>query len=187
MNLATRPFYNERAVHLVLGLLGLAAATMSIFGAIELTSLSRTHATLAAAANEDQRRSARVYSETATLQRQIPSADLDALSDAIREANHLIHRRTFSWTEFLNHVESTLPPDVMLTLLRPNIGSDGVGIEVGVIGREVDGIVEFIERLERTGAFEEVLVRQEELVDDGTYRATLNGQYRQEAQSRRND
>ena len=46
-------------------------------------------------------------------------------ANGAREANRLIDQRTFSWTEFFNHIEETLPPDVMLTSVRP-IFNDGV-------------------------------------------------------------
>ncbi len=179
MNLATRPFYNERAVHLVLGLVALLAVTVIGLGAVRLTALSRAYDTLASAAETDERRAAAIETEAATLQRQTATGDLDALADATREANRLIDRRVFSWTEFLNRVETTLPADVMLTSLRPEIRADGVGVRVGVIARDVDAIVEFIERLETTGAFAELLAREEEITDAGTYRAVLFGEYRQ--------
>ena len=182
MNLATRPFYNEGAVHLVLGLVALAALTVTVLGAIELTSLSRTYSALAAAVDDDERRAAETESKAAGLQRQTALGDLGGLADATREANRLIDRRVFSWTEFLNRVEATLPADVMLTSLRPVISVEGVDVQVGVIARDVDAIVEFIERLETTGAFADILAREEEITDEGNYRAILFGQYRQGAE-----
>lgn len=179
LNLATRPFYNERAVHLVLGLVALCAVTVAVLGALRLASLSSAYATLASAADNDERRAAEIQSDAVVLQRQTSTGDLDALADSARKANRLIDLRVFSWTEFLNRVEATLPADVMLTSLRPDIRADGVGVRVGVIARSTDAIVEFIERLETTGAFAEVLAREEEITEDGTYRAVLFGQYRQ--------
>ena len=42
-------------------------------------------------------------------------------SRAAQEANALIDQRTFSWTELFNQIEATLPPDVMLTSVRPAV------------------------------------------------------------------
>lgn len=177
MNLATRPFYNERAVHLVLGIVTLAAVTLAMFGVLTLTSLSREYAALAAAADDDERQAAEIESEVSGLQRETASGDIDALAAATHEANELIDQRVFSWTEFLNRIEITLPADVMLTSLRPEIRTNDVGVQIGVVARNINAIVEFIGRLEATGTFSDLLAREEEMADEGTYRAILLGRY----------
>ena len=174
-NLSTRPFYNERAVHLVLAFLGLIAIAVMAAGVVRLVDLSRVHTALSVAAERAEREAAEISTETTVIQQGISDAELESLALAAEEANRLIDQRVFSWTEFFNTIERTLPANVMLTAVRPDHAADGVSLTVGVIGRGVQDIEEFIERLEATGAFTEVLARQEELTSEGMYRAQLRG------------
>jgi hypothetical protein len=175
MNLATRPFYNDRAVHLVLAAVGLVVVTVLLLGGMRLVELSRTHRALTLQAENAEREAAAVSAQAARLERAAPADALEALRAAAEEANRLIERRLFSWTALFNVIEQTLPSDVMLTAVRPDADAQGASVELVVIGRRVADIEEFIRRLEETGRFEDVLARQGELDDEGMYRAQLRG------------
>jgi len=176
MNLATRPFYNERAVHLLLACVGLVAVTVLVLCGARLVDLSRTHRALMLQAMAAERETVTVSTQTAGHERAVSANAREALSSAAAEVNRLIERRLFSWTAFFNVIEQTLPPDVMLTAVRPDTDDQGTSIDLAVIGRTVADIEEFIRRLEETGAFADVLARQGELNDEGMYRAQLRGQ-----------
>ena len=175
MNLATRPFYNDRAVHLVLAVLGLAVAAVLAIGATRLVELSRAHGALTLEAEAAEREAAAVSTQTAGLEREMPRDALASLVVAAEEVNRLIARRLFSWTAFFNVIEQTLPANVMLTAVRPDTDAEGTSVDLAVIGRTVADIEEFIRRLEATGVFADVLARQGELNDEGMYRAQLRG------------
>ena len=175
MNLATRPFYNDRAVHLVLAVLGLTVAAVLVFGATRLVELSRAHGALTLEAEAAEREAAAVSTQTAGLEREMPRDALASLVVAAEEVNRLIAQRLFSWTAFFNVIERTLPANVMLTAVRPDTDAEGTSVDLAVIGRTVADIEEFIRRLEATGAFADVLARQGELNDEGMYRAQLRG------------
>ena len=98
-----------------------------------------------------------------------------------RQANTLITQRVFSWTDFFNRIETTLPPDVMVTEVRPEIEPGAVDVAMGVLGRSLDSISRFVTSLETSGAFVGVLNRQVELTEDGMYRAVLRGRYLESA------
>ena len=51
-------------------------------------------------------------------------------------------------------------------------------VAVTVVSRRVEELDEFIEALEKTGAFREVLSRTEEAQEDGTLRSVIQGYYR---------
>ena len=175
MNLATRPFYNDRAVHLVLAGVGLAVVAMLALGVVRLAELSRTHRALTLQAETAEREAAAVATETARLERENPGNAPASLGDAAEEVNRLIVQRLFSWTAFFNVIERTLPPAVMLTAVRPDTDEAGTSVDLAVIGRTVADIEEFIRRLEETGAFADVLARRGELDDEGMYRVQLRG------------
>lgn len=176
-NLATRPFYNERAVHLALGIVGLLAGGAIGVGLWQAAELSRERGRLAAAAERDEGAARSAADETAKVRRTLAGVELDRLAAATAEANRLIERRAFSWTEFFNRVEQTLPAGVMLTSVQPDVADGVVTVTLGVIGRSVAEIDAFIDRLETTGVFTGVLPRDEAATDAGAYRTLLVGRY----------
>ena len=183
-NLSTRPFYNERPVHLALGIVALLVLGLTVFNVTQAVRLSSRNTELTERANRVEAVVADVAGQTVAIQRDINRTELDAVAAAAREANTLIDRRIFSWTEFFNRIESTLPPDVMMTSVRPEIGEEGIAVSMGVLGRRVENIETFMGRLEATGAFAELLARQEEATEEGMYRAALRGRYLPSAEPR---
>ena len=93
------------------------------------------------------------------------------------EANGIIDARTFSWTLLFDDIEATLPPTVMLTSITPSIGKDGATVRLTVLGRTVEAIDTFIERLEATKRFEGVQVFSEVVTDEGLFETQVTGRY----------
>ena len=177
-NLSTRPFYNERAVRNLLGALGLVAVALTIFNVVEVLRLERAgrDARQTVAQNAAQAREMR---EKAQVIRQgINQAQLEAVRVSARDANALIDRRTFSWTALLNYFQATLPPDVRIAGVAPQIDEDGrMLVAISVFARRIDDLSEFEDALESTGAFTDVLSRTIGTEEDGTTRAQLQGYY----------
>ena len=103
---------------------------------------------------------------------------LAAVAAAAQEANTLIDRRVFSWTELFNRFEATLPADVRIAAVRPTVDQEGrLIMTIAVVARSVDDVDAFIEALEGTHAFEDLLSREERFNDEGLLEATLRGVY----------
>ncbi len=177
LNLSTRPFYNERGFHVVLALVGIALAAVTAFNAWQLVSLSSQQTGLAATAGVAEGRANDLRQQAQQVRSTVQQDDLEQVLAEAREANVLIDRRTFSWTALLNQIETTLPPDVMLQSVRPAFDESEVRVQMGVIGRRVDDIETFVQRLEKTGAFRDLLMRDEQLLDTGTFRASIESLY----------
>lgn len=180
-NLATRPFYNERLARLALGVVLMLALAALGAGVARLAELARLNGELSARRDAAARAAADLQARTVEAQRAATPRDRTALLEATREANTLITQRVFSWTDFFNRIETTLPPDVMVTEVRPEIEPGTVEVAMGVMGRSLDAISRFVTSLETSGAFLGVLNRQVELTEDGMYRAVLRGRYLESA------
>src|SRR5437763_16342870 len=98
-NLSTRPFYNERAVHVVLILLALLVLAATVFNVTRVIQFSRRDTRLATQASRDEDRAADLRRSAARLRATIDPKQIESASAEAREANNLIDRRTFSWTE----------------------------------------------------------------------------------------
>jgi Tfp pilus assembly protein PilN len=176
-NLSTRPFYNERAVQLLLALAALLVVILTAFNAIRIFSLSRQNTDLSSLVNRDRQEAQRLTREAQRIRAGINVEELQATADAAGVANALIDQRTFSWTEFFNRIEETLPPDVMLTAVQPSFAREGTTIQMSVLGRRIEDIDEFMEKLEATGAFHDVLPTQEDTTDEGLHRLMVRSTY----------
>jgi hypothetical protein len=176
-NLATRPFYNERLVYLLMALAAIACLAVTIYNTTRIFTLSRRSTDLAMAAQRDEGRARDLERQAAAVRRDVSGPELESLAVAARQANALIDQRTFSWTELFNRIETTLPPDVMITSVRPDIQKEGVWLSMVVVGRRVEDIDAFMEKLETTGVFADLLSRQEEIMEDGMYKAVLQARY----------
>ena len=176
-NLSTRPFYNERAVHVAIGAFAVLVLAITAWNVVRVLSLSRQNTELSSTVNRDHAEAAELTRMAADIRGRINQAELQRVVDAAREANSLIDQRTFSWTAFFNRIESTMPPDVMLASVRPVVDDGVTRVTMQLLGRRVEDIDEFIEKLEATGAFEDVVPAQQDKTDEGLFRVTVESVY----------
>lgn len=177
-NLATRPFYNERAVQATILAVALLVAAATLFNAWQVLSLTRRDQGLAVESATADARARTLRQQTAAARSGLDGARLTAVAAGVREANAAIDGRTFSWTALFNWLETNLPPDVRIASITPRTDGDGRFVMAfDVEGESVEAIDTFLSALEGTKRFEELLVRQERETDDGTIEARVEGFY----------
>jgi Tfp pilus assembly protein PilN len=177
-NLATRPFYNERRVHVWLAAAAVLVVGLTIFNVSRVLKYSRADTELATQAARDEARAADLRRQAAQLRASVDPRQLEHASVEARQANDLIDRRTFSWTELLNRFETTLPDDVRITSVRPHVDRrTGTTIEITVVARTTDDVNKFMENLVNTGAFTNVRPIEEHPNDQGQLEASLDAGY----------
>lgn len=166
-NLSTRPFYNERIVHIWLAALAVITMAATIFTVTRVLQYSRSDTQLGAQASRDEARAADVRAEAARLRASVDAGQVETAALEARTANELIDRRTFSWTELFNRFETTLPDEVRITAVRPRVDREaGTLLTINVVADGTDEVAEFIENLEATGAFKELRGTSEERFND---------------------
>jgi Tfp pilus assembly protein PilN len=176
-NLATRPFYDERRVYWLLGAAVVAVVLFTAFNVREYLRLSGRQGGLSADIARDEAAARALTASAAEARRRIDANSLERTRAEAAEANGIIDARTFSWTAFFDDVEATLPPNVMLTSITPRIGPDGAEVRLTVLGRTVEAIDTFIERLEATKRFENVQPASEAVTEDGLFETLVTGRY----------
>lgn len=176
-NLATRPFYNERLVHWLLGAGLVLVAAFTAYNVSEYLRLTGRQGGLAADAARDEAQARALNARAAEARRRIDRKQLQVIGDQALQVNGIIDARTFSWTSLFDDIEATLPPTVMLTAITPKIDQAGASVRLVVVGRTVEAIDAFIERLEQTKRFADLLVVSEQVTDDGLFEAQLSGRY----------
>jgi len=177
-NLSTRPFYNDRAVQLWLFVLGLIVVAATLLNVARVIRYSRTDTELAGQASRDEARAADLRAEAARLRGSVDLQQIEVASTEAHQANELIDRRTFSWTDLLNQFEATFPDNVRIASVRPTIDDKGsLILSIDVVARSVDDVDELIGNLEGTGSFTNLLSIQDRFNPDGMFEATLEGHY----------
>ncbi|MEX2272955.1 MAG: PilN domain-containing protein [Vicinamibacterales bacterium] len=177
-NLSTRPFYNERRVHVAAAIVALIVVAFTAWNATQLITLSARRGELRTETQRDEQAAADLRRRAEALERSVDTAALRLVAESAREASAIIGRRTFSWTAFFNRLEETLPPGVMLASVAPQIEHGEVVVFMTVIARRAEDVDEFMEQLEASGAFTSVLHINETAGEDGRHRASLRGTYR---------
>jgi Tfp pilus assembly protein PilN len=177
-NLATRPFYNERAVHLVLFGVGIVALAATLFNVTRVLQLSGRDTQLGTQASRDEARAADLRQAAARDRSTVDPKALEQASAQAREANDLIDRRTFSWTDLFNRFETTLPDDVRITSVQPKVDAKGIVLTIVVTAKGVDDVNQFLENLDATGAFAGVEAPDNRFDERGELQATLKTIYK---------
>jgi Tfp pilus assembly protein PilN len=177
-NLSTRPFYNERAVHLWILALAVLVFIATIFNVSRVIRYSQSDTRLATQASQNEARAVERRTSAVRLRASVDPKQIEVASADARQANDLIDRRTFSWTELLNLFETTLPDNVRITAVRPKLDPKrGTVLTINVTARGVDDVNEFMNNLEDTGTFTDLLTPEEHVEDDGTLLASIEGLY----------
>jgi len=176
-NLATRPFYNERLVSFAIAIVAVVALGLTVFNATRLVGLMSDRSGVQARIRADRDEAARVSAHAAALQKGIDRATIARLAAATREANALIDQRTFSWSALFARLERTLPFDVRVLAVSPEVGQNVLRVSIRVIAREHDNVFEFIDNLSDTGAFYDVEPTEQRLEEDNTYSALIIASY----------
>jgi Tfp pilus assembly protein PilN len=176
-NLSTRPFYNDRAIHFGVGVAAVLIAALTIWNVSSVVSLSKQNTEFSTRVNRDRAEAEQLTRMAAEIRGRMKKEELQLVVDEARQANELIDQRTFSWTAFFNHLEATMPPDVMLTSVRPKVEKGITSITMSVLGRSAEDVDEFIEKLEATGAFENVVPVQQDRTEEGLRRVSIEAIY----------
>jgi hypothetical protein len=176
-NLSTRPFYSARAVRAVLLALAVVVAGLTVYNAVRIVALLSSQSTLGASQAEARREAQRLRREALRIGSQIDRDELAVVAAAAREANTLIDQRAFSWTDLMAQFETTLPQDVRIRVVQPRLDGGRFIVSIAVQGQSPEDIDAFIEALEQSGKFRDVLPSVQSSSDDGLIEATIQGIY----------
>jgi len=177
-NLATRPFYNERSVQMLLLVVAIVVVAATSFNASRVLRYSRSDTQLATQSARDEARAADLRQQAAQLRATVDVKQVDFASADAKQANDLIDRRTFSWTDLFNRFEATLPDEVRIISVRPRAErGQGIVLVISVAARGVDDVNQFMSNLETTGAFARLRPAEEHLNEHGELESVLETIY----------
>lgn len=176
-NLATKPFYNERLVTLALIVLTVVVVALTMFNATRLVSLSSRRSALRSEIAADEAQAAQIRANATAAQNSVDRATLQDLAGSTRLANSLITARTFSWTTFFGYIEDTIPFEVRITAVSPEVEKGEIIVTMLLLGQTESDIEKFAAALEGTGAFYDVRYSVADSTEERLKRVTLTSKY----------
>ncbi|MEW5977022.1 MAG: PilN domain-containing protein [Acidobacteriota bacterium] len=156
INLASKPFVNHRKFLLIAGSLLVVLASVSLWNYFQYRTHRELHGDIYTRLEKDRREIDRLGRELGSVIERLSRAENGDFLDVVSYVNVLINRRTFSWTQLLNDLETLIPAGVQVVSLKPKILEQGVGIEITVNSRTGEDMIGFISRLETSGKFDQV-------------------------------
>jgi Tfp pilus assembly protein PilN len=155
LNLASRPFRNERLPALLLALGFTAAGAITIKHAVAIRSLlpGRTSG-LARQVAELENERERLRTEASHLRAPRPEPAALAQWTLLRD---LVDKRTFSWSGLFALLEETLPRGVRLVSISPSFKKGEHVVEIAGVARTNEDVLELIRVLEDRPEFDGVL------------------------------
>lgn len=159
LNLAQRPFRNERLAAMVFAASAAVLIGVTLWHAVVIRNLlpartSERHREVAALEAE----ATKLRDEARTLKTETPPAATLAQWNLVKE---LVDRRAFSWTGLFARLEQLIPPGVRLISISPSVRKGQVELDVDAAVRSREAGWEFVRVLEDGGDFYNVYPKSE--------------------------
>jgi Tfp pilus assembly protein PilN len=154
LNLASRPFRNERLPATLFAGAALLLGAFTIAHALALRDLLSDKSTTLhreVAALDDEL--ARLRTRADALRGPAPDPNQIAQWALVKS---LVDKRTFSWTELFSSLEEALPPGVRLQSVTPKLSRGRIEIDLKAIAQTTDDGLNLVETLEQRPEFVDV-------------------------------
>jgi type IV pilus assembly protein PilN len=154
LNLASRPFRNERLPAALFGLVALAVVALTVWQALEVRRLLASESPnfrqrlLVAKQDLIDLRAEASYRS----QRRVGRARIEEW----KMVRDVVDQRSFSWTELLSRLERVLPAGVRLVSINPGFEEGRAVLELDAVARSIEEGFEFASALQRAEGFENV-------------------------------
>jgi hypothetical protein len=156
LNLASRPFRNNVIVGSVLAAAAAALIAATVSNGYIFLNYGGRYRLLQTEERQHRERLAALESDERTLSREIQSRDFRRVYGRGQFAGDLILRRSFSWTLLFNKLEDLVPPEVMMTAIRPHITGEKTIIRVDGVAKNHGGLIAFEDALQKNPVFARV-------------------------------
>jgi len=161
LNLASRPFRNNMLAGSLLGVAGAVIVVATIANLYVYLSYGQSYARLQLDQAQDRARLTQLEGEEKRLAAEVRGRDFRRAYERGKLASELIRKSAFSWTLLFNTLEAVVPPDVVMTAIRPNISAEGIIIRVEGVAKQHMALLTFEEKLLRHPAFSKVFPSNE--------------------------
>ena len=179
LNLATRPFRNQRLPTLLVSLLALAAGALTVAHGATLARVLPSHLQQTEAeALALEAEAGRLRAEREQLRNLRPEKTDIARWNVVRD---LVDRRVFRWTQVFVRLGQIVPQGVTLTAIEPVMQSDGAVVRLSATSTTggTKPLLDLVRQLEQQPDFEDAVPESMSKADKGQGQAiVLHVRYR---------
>lgn len=162
VNLATRPYEDERRFYMRWVPLLLALAVIAIVLGGKAFANYRNSRQVENQIAERRQQIDKLQKEQLAAQSLLNLPENSGTRDQAQFLNNLFTRKAFSWTQVMADLERIMPPQVQVVSIRPELRTDGqlqFTLDVGTNRR--DSAIELVRRMESSPRFREAQLRSE--------------------------
>lgn len=164
VNLATRPYVNERKFWLTAGLLLLLAVAVTAQVATDGVLTWRRRMTTRARLSELSLEQARLTARHRELESALLDPATQELLGRVSFLNRFIRQKSFSWTGFFLDLQQHLPAQARVLAISPTLREDGtLEVELRIGARSPTAISKCLESLEQGERFRGVTLHLQSL------------------------
>ncbi len=176
LNLARRPFIDNRPVNVAAGVLAAGVLILSFVSVRTvfryLDGSRKTRVAIATLRDEI----ARLETSRRAAEARLSRYDVEELRAGAQDANRIARRHAFSWTRFLSRLEKTLPADTRIATISVSSAEKGdtrtgggknelFWVELTLVSREPDGLIKAIRSFYSSPWFDRPVPHAEERGD----------------------
>jgi hypothetical protein len=176
LNLARRPFIDTRPVNVAAGILAAAVAVLTFISlrtVVRYLDDSRKTRDAIVALREE---TAQLEQARRATEARLAKFDVEEMRAQAEDANQLARRRAFSWTRFLDRMETTLPSDARIAAITVASaeGNDAKSVrsrnelfrvELTLVSRDPNGLAKAIRAFYGSPYFDRPSPRSEDRSD----------------------
>lgn len=165
INLATRDYHKTRMVRLFLGLL---SVVLIVLGGLQIQGYQVVQDDLGFLTDNSKQveGSRRLLEQTLRARgMDISEKGVESFGKQVNVLNRLITQKAFSWTLFLNELESAVAEDVSVSKVQPRFPEGKITLTGK--GLTLRDLTRFMVRLEGSEAFEDVFLKKQNTDDEG--------------------
>ncbi len=169
LNLSTRPFPAYQLKTILFTIAAIVLIALSAWQAYGFMHYSQLAGQIRGEARNSEVESEALSRRLADLDSRLNRPEAMAKLNEIEFFNNIIARKTLSWTRLFAVLEDLTPENVRLISLRPNFEKDGgILIHFEVSARSIPDVKEYIEALQSTPLFTDVIVTHEQKKQSAT-------------------
>jgi hypothetical protein len=168
-NFARRPFYDDRPIWILAGILVLAGIALLAANLRQVADYRRGVADIQASVDALEARQHKAEARAQAARSALSSYRVSAMADESRNLARIVAERRFSWTLLLSRLEKTLPPLVGVAHLQPRFDKESeVWLDMQLVAKGPEMVVPTIAALSKDPAFANVELKNETTGEPGS-------------------
>ncbi len=171
LNLAKRPVRNRRLLYLVAGILILCNLFFITLNCYEIIKFINKNRDVSISISWLKTQINYLQNKEKSYLKKIKTFELKNGRE-VKTLNNLIFKKVFSWTSLLSKLENSLPNNVIIFSILPDLKKNEIKLKLEIGAKTTDAFLSFIDSLRKNG-FQNIKVDRERLDSNNLVRVLI--------------